>query len=212
MKILGFLGSPHLNGKSGKLLAKALEGAASTGALTQQFNLIKSDIQYCRGCGTCYLKDPELSIGNCPLKDDMHSILQEYINADGYIFSTPVYDMYVPALMKTFLERMIALTYKKADEHARIPDARPGIASHLSKKASIIVTGNCPDELKEVMGDPCFEAYDGHLMIQQVDTVDRLYVGGVENMTEETLANKLQVAYQLGIRLVEALRKTRHNV
>ena len=57
------------------------------------------------------------------------------------------------------------------------------------------------------MGDPCFEAMEGHLIIEQVPTVDRFYVGGVENMTEETFSEKLNESYQLGIRLVEEIEK-----
>lgn len=94
MKILGFLGSPRVNGKSGKLLKKALEGAESRGADTKRYDLINCNIKHCTGCGACFTKKPELLIGKCSLKDDMASILEEYINADGYIFASPVYDMY----------------------------------------------------------------------------------------------------------------------
>ncbi len=212
MKILGFLGSPRLKGKCSKLLDKALEGAASKSAEIKKFELIKYNIQYCRGCGNCYLKKPELSIGICPLKDDMALILEEYTQADGYIFASPVYDMFITALMKTFVERMIALTYKPPSDHAKIPDARTGIAANFTKMASIIITGNCADELREVMGEPCFESFDGHLMIQQVDTVDTFYVGGLEYMTDEIFEKRLDTAYQLGVRLVEKIEKARQHL
>jgi multimeric flavodoxin WrbA len=209
MNILGFLGSPRPQGSCGKLLQKALEGAEAAGAHTKRYDLIKCNIKYCRGCGNCYMHDPQLAIGKCPLKDDVATILDDYVKADGYVYATPVYDMFVTALMKTFLERKIALTYKPKDAIGKLPEPRPGVAKNFMNKASIIVTGNCGDELVEVMGDPCFEAFDGHFMIQQVDSVDRFYVGGLENMSAEAFADRLQKAYQLGFRLVEEIKKAR---
>jgi len=207
MKVIGYLGSPRVSGKCSRLLKSALEGAESAGARTVKVDLIKCNIKYCMGCGNCFLKHPELSIGKCPLKDDMASLLEEYIQADGYIFATPVYDMFVTALMKTFLEREIALTYKEKKAVAKIPAARPGIESHFKKKASIIVTGNVTDEYSEVMADPCFEAFDGHFMIQQVDSVDRYYVGRMEDITEQAFSENLAEAHSLGARLVREIQK-----
>ena len=121
MLILGFLGSPRKNGKCAQLMQKTLDGAASRGAKTKSYNLIDCNIEFCRGCGSCYLNQPELPIGKCPLKDDMHSILEEYIRADGYVFASPVYDVFITALMKQFLERKIMLTYRDRDAYATIP-------------------------------------------------------------------------------------------
>ena len=185
MKILAFMGSPRLKGKCNRLTQKALEGAASAGAEIKNFELIKYNIKYCMGCGKCFLKDPDLTIGICPLKDDVRAILEEYVQADGYIFSSPSYDMFCTALIKTFLERKIALTYKSREDFGKIPAARPGIAQNFMKKASFIVTANCEDYLEEVMGEPCYEAFEAHLLFEEIDTVQKLYCGGVENMTDE---------------------------
>ena len=135
----------------------------------------------------------------------MASILEEYVKADGYIFATPVYDMFVTTLMKKFLERKIALTFREKEAYAKIPAARS--PANFKKMASMIVTGNCTDEYREVMGDPCFEALEAHLIIEQVPTVDKFYVGGVENMTDETFSEKMNESYQIGVRLVEEVEK-----
>ena len=137
----------------------------------------------------------------------MASVLNEYIKADGYVFATPNYDSSITALMKKFLERKIALTYRDADDYGKIGNSR--CPANFTKKASMIVTANCGDELREMMGDPCFELMGGHLMIEQVDTVDQFYVGGVETMTDETWVEKLNEAYRMGIRLVEEIEKAR---
>jgi multimeric flavodoxin WrbA len=174
MKILGLMGSPRLNGKCSKVLKKALEGAESRGAKTKRFDLIKCNIMHCRGCLKCMFENHELPIGKCPLKDDMASILEEYISADGYIFTSAVYESYVTALMKKFMERKGSLGFRDKDVHGKIAAAR--VPAHLKKMASFIVTANCPDEYREVMSDPAFEAMEGQLIVEQVPTVDRLYV------------------------------------
>ncbi len=207
MRVLGFLGSPHVNGKSAKLLKKALEGAASAGAEVKEFDLIKMNIKYCSGCGVCFTTKPELRIGKCSLKDDAPGIFEEYIEADGYIYASPVYDVFVPALMKTFLERKIMLTYRPKELSGKLPESRG--PAMFQKKASIIVTGNCIDEYREVMGDPCFEAYEGHLMIEQIETVDKMYCGGVEILTEEEWNKKFDEAFQMGVRIVQEIEKSR---
>ena len=205
MKILGFLGSPRLNGNCSRLLRKALDGAKSAGAETKLFELINYTIMDCRGCSNCFLNNPELLIGECSLKDDAASILKEYINADGYLFASPVYDVYVTALMKRFLERKIALTYRVPDSGTIMPFSR--VPAHFKKKASMIVTSNCSEEFSEAMGGPCYEAMESHLMLEQVDTVDKLYVGNVETITEKDFSERMNRAYQMGIRLVEEVEK-----
>ena len=207
MLVLGFLGSPKVNGQSGKLLKKALEGAESRGAVTKRYDLIKLNVKYCMGCNTCYHKDPELLIGKCPLKDDMASILEEYVKADGYIFASPVYDANVTALMKTFLERKIMLSYKAPDAYGKLPESR--CPANFKKKAAFIVTGSAVDEFKEVMADPCFEAIEAHLMLEQVDTANEMYVGGIENISQETFSERLNQAFQLGAHIVEEIEKAR---
>jgi multimeric flavodoxin WrbA len=207
MKILGFLGSPRLNGNCSKLLRKALDGAESAGAETKLFELINYNIMDCRGCSNCFLNNPDLLIGECSLKDDAASILEEYIKADGYLFASPVYDGYVTALMKRFLERKIALTYRVPDSGTMLPFSR--VPANFKKKASMIVTGNCSDEFSEEMGGPCYEAMEAHLMLEQVDTVDSLFVGSVETITEEAFSERMNTAYQMGIRLVAEIEKAR---
>jgi len=211
MKILGILGSPRLNGRCAKLLNSALVGAQSTGAEVETFKLIRRNVKYCLGCGNCYTKNPELTIGNCPIKDETQSMLKEYLTYDGYFYASPAYDMFTTALMKTFLERKIAFTYKSPDttSHVTIPGPRPGITQNFKKKASFIVTANVTDELEEVMGEPCYEAFEAHLLFEEIDTYEKLFCGGVERITPEAFQKKRDSAYQMGINIVQEIKKAR---
>jgi len=207
MHIIGFMGSPRLKGICARLLDKTLEGAASTGASVKRFDLIRLNVQHCMGCCKCMFDDPSLPVGRCPLKDDMAAILEEYINADGYILASPVYDGSVTALMKKFMERKIALSHRPEDAYATIGEARS--PADFKKGVAMIVTGNCADEYREIMGDPCFEIMEGHFMIEQVMTTDKLYVGGVENMSDAVRAEREKGAYDMGVRLVAEIEKSR---
>jgi len=211
MKILGILGSPRLKGSCSKLLNRALEGAESAGAETGIFKLIRRDVKNCLGCGNCYTKNPDLPLGICPIKDEAQEMLKEYLTYDGYFFASPAYDMFITALMKTFLERKIAFTHKEPDttDHVTIPEPRPGIAQNFMKKASFIVTANVPDELEEVMGDPCYEAFESHLLFEQIDTYEKLFCGGLERITEEQFNNKMDKAFQMGINIVNEIKRAR---
>ena len=211
MKILGILGSPRLKGSCSKLLNRALEGAKSTGAETAIFKLIKRDVKYCLGCGNCYTKNPDLQLGKCPIKDETQEMLKKYLACDGYFFASPAYDMFTTALMKTFLERKIAFTFKEPDKTGEItmPLPRPGITQDFKKKASFIVTANVADEVEFVMGEPCYEAFESHLQFEEIDTFEKLFCGGMEKMTDEKFDKKLDKAFQMGINIVHEIKKAR---
>ena len=188
MKILAFMGSPRVKGLNGQLLESALKGAASRDAEVKRYDLVKCNIEYCRGCFRCVHENHDLPIGKCPINDDMADILEEYLDADGYIFTTPVYDVGVTAIMKTFLERKFPLFYRKKEETGKIPAAR--VTANFQKKVSFIVTGNCADEFEECMGTPCFEAMESDFFIEQIETVNRFFVGSADDLASETLAEK----------------------
>ena len=107
------------------------------------------------------------------------------------------------------MERKIALGFREKESYGKIAAARAPV--NFKKMASFIVTANCSDEYIEAMGDPAFEAMESHLMIEQVPTVDRFYVGGVENISDEVFSEKLSEAYRLGIRLVEEIEKAQRS-
>jgi len=205
MRILGFMGSPRLNGLCTQFTESTLKGAASKGAEIKQFNIAKYNIKYCRGCYKCVHRNHDLPIGICPMKDDMAGILKEYLEADGYILASPVYDFTVPAVMKAFIERRFALFYKDKGTFG-IPDAR--VKQNFKKKASLIVTGSGRDEYAGI-ADPCFEVMAGHFTVEEIDVVDQLYVGGIHNVDEKRYKEKMEETFNLGVRLVEEIEKAR---
>jgi multimeric flavodoxin WrbA len=205
MKILGFMGSPRTKGLCSQFTESALKGAASRGAAIKQLNLVKYDIKYCRCCYKCVYKHHELPIGKCPLKDDMAGILEEYLEADGYILACPVYDFTVTSVMKAFIERRFPLFYKVKGNRG-VPDAR--VKQHFKKRAFLITTGSAGEEFASI-AEPCFEVMSGHFMIEEIDLVDRLYVGSIHDVDEKRYKEKIEETYTLGVRLVEEIENAR---
>jgi len=207
MKIVGFMGSPRVRGLNAQLIASALKGAESRGAETKRYDLIKCNINYCTGCFKCIFENHVLPFGRCTLKDDMAGILEDYCQADGYILSSPVYDVGMTALMKTFIERKFPLFFKDKEDTITLPAARR--PAHYLKKGAMFVTANARDEYREVMGTPTFESMEYDFMIEQVEIIEKFYVGGAHVMTEERLTRHLNDAYTIGARLVESIEDAR---
>ena len=44
-------------------------------------------------------------------------------------------------------------------------------------------------------------------MLEEITTQKKLFVGGMTTITDETFSKKVEKAYQLGINLVEAIKK-----
>ncbi len=106
MKITVFNGSPRgRTSNSHKITEPLLEGAREAGAETQEIFLIEKEIKYCRGCFACWGETP----GVCIIKDDMAALIDLYLDSDYVGMATPVYGMYMTALMKNFWDRMLPL-------------------------------------------------------------------------------------------------------
>lgn len=106
MKIVGILGSPHKNGGSAALLNVALKGAEKEGAHTEFYSVYDGEIKPCAGC--IHDEDPYCKFP-CIFDDFGKLLLQKIYEADGIIFSTPVY-WYAPSgALKNLIDRMTCL-------------------------------------------------------------------------------------------------------
>jgi multimeric flavodoxin WrbA len=99
LKILAICGSPH-KGNSYSALNTINENYATIDYKIMMLHEL--NLEQCRGCYVCVLQGEQ----NCPLKDDRDMIIKEILDADGIVFSTPVYVNHVCALMKNFIDRL----------------------------------------------------------------------------------------------------------
>lgn len=104
-KIIGVCGVQRKSGFSSSsfLLSEALKAAEEEGAETSQIRLIDYNILQCEGCGHC------LSNRHCPLldrkEDQFKQLFDICMEADGFIFSSPVYALSLPSIWKNWIDR-----------------------------------------------------------------------------------------------------------
>ena len=103
MKILGLSCSPRKSGNTEILVGEALNGAQSEGAEIELFSLAGKEIKPCDGCYACR------ETGECHINDDMQTIYQKLVEADGIIFGTPIYFYSMTSQAKALIDRTIVL-------------------------------------------------------------------------------------------------------
>jgi len=105
MKILAICGSPR-KGNSYKALESIKESFPNIEI--KVLMLGKLNFELCRGCYGCVIRGED----KCPVKDEKDMILQEIMDTDGLILSSPVYSHMVSALMKNFFDRFGYLAHR----------------------------------------------------------------------------------------------------
>lgn len=138
MKIVLVNGSPRGRAGNTQIMADAfLQGAQAAGAEIVKVFLAEKQIQYCRGCFSCWMVTP----GQCVLDDDMKSILTEAAGADVLVLASPLYIDTVSGLLKVFLERLVV----KGDPH--FSKTTNGESRHWQKPGEktprLVMISNC---------------------------------------------------------------------
>ena len=124
MRILGLVASYRKMGNSEVLVRVALKAAEEGGAKTELLRLTDLDIRPCKGCMACLFKGER-----CAIKDDMPSLLDALVEADGLIVGAPTYILAPPGIVKMATDRLIELMH---------PDRLRGLAAR--RRASGILT------------------------------------------------------------------------
>ena len=106
MKVLGVLGSPHKTGGSAQLLLAALKGAEREGAKTELVSVYDGEVKPCIGC--IHDEEPQCKFP-CIFEDYGKIILEKIYEADGIIFSTPIYWFAPSGQLKNLIDRMTSL-------------------------------------------------------------------------------------------------------
>ena len=100
IQILGVSGSPRIDGNTMQLLKEALDAARDEENVeTELITLADKDIKPCDGCRSCR------TTKECHIRDDMVSVFDKMVSADGIILATPVYFGSATSQIKALIDR-----------------------------------------------------------------------------------------------------------
>ncbi|MCI8594455.1 MAG: flavodoxin family protein [Oscillospiraceae bacterium] len=104
--VLAINGSPRRGGSTAQMLASALKGAQSAGAVTEIVHL--SDLQF-SGCTSCFackrLGSP--CFGSCGWQDELTPVLSKILTADAVVIGSPIYFGDVTGMVRNLTERLL---------------------------------------------------------------------------------------------------------
>jgi len=100
-KIVGLIGSPRKLGNS-ELMVKEISRNIPVEHELLLINLVKMNLKPCTGCYQCLFK-----AGECPLKDDMSTVIETLRGADGVILAAPTYFLGAYGTVKVFTDRSL---------------------------------------------------------------------------------------------------------
>ena len=116
MKILSIVSSFRMDGNTGRvvsLIEDQLQKEAQKRKIsleTERITLGRTDVGTCRGCRLCFDKGERF----CPLKDDLLSVRDKMLEADGYLIASPVYVEDVNGTLKNWIDRMAFFCHRPA--------------------------------------------------------------------------------------------------
>ena len=128
MKILGISGGTP-NGNNDAMCKQALMGAQEAGTEIAFINLNKLNIQHCTGCKACVMGLFSGKGSLCSLKDDFNWLLDQMYDADGIVWSVPVFEKGATGLFHTITDRFgprmdrgnVTIASKISAEHGGAP-------------------------------------------------------------------------------------------
>ncbi len=181
MKILGISCSPRKKGNTVSLLEETLRGAAEHGANVELFSVSGKNIRGCDGCYACFTK------GECHIQDDMQSLYEKLIGADGIVFGSPIYTYGMTAQAKAIMDRTFALN-------------KPG-KSLVNKVAGVIVVAGSLG-LIDVLKDFYF-----FTTIKRMLPANFVAAYATEKRDAKKLEEGMKAAFRLGKEIVQLVDK-----
>lgn len=199
VKVCGIVGSPKKNGNVDLLVSQVLKGAHSQGAKTNKIYLNDLNIKPCQSCGV----DPYPKL--CLYDDDMKTIYNTLKSHDAIVVGSPVYFDTVSAQTKLMIDRCNCLM-----PYTKRPDGTSGFERRIKKrkKGVFIAVAGTDQEFNTIQAT--LKGFFNWANVELIEVI--LYaheddeLGGVKDKKE-----KMDQAFQIGVRLVQSPLKTNTN-
>jgi multimeric flavodoxin WrbA len=190
--ILGICGSGRKEGNTGALVEEVLK---ATGAETEFIWLIDINLGYCTGCMRCVFE------GNCWQPDGMTNMLyKKMLDCEAIVLGSPCYYGEVSGLVKSFMDRSIALGYMGIGKESENP--MHGRKPLVGKPAAVVsaVAGHGVEHTLDTM--------EKFLKYGELQVVGKLgAVAGMDDVREKP--DIMEQARALGVKIKEALKVKR---
>ncbi len=138
-KIIAIVGSYRKSGITDQTVDVILEAVRQKGGQAEKIFLPDKHIEFCTNCRKCTADNLEKRRGKCIFKDDMEEILSKIDEASGLVFASPVNFGDMTAIMKRFIERLVAYSYWPWTE--KFPKPR---INERNKKAILVTSSAAP--------------------------------------------------------------------
>jgi len=195
VKITALVGSYRKGGVIDATVDAILASAREQGAEVSKINLIDREIEFCRNCRTCTQAGGKQR-GECPIVDDMNSILDEIERSDAIVLASPTNCGSVTAVMQRFRERLVCFAHWPWG--AGIPKLR----NPLKNKRAVVVASSAAPALIARLLTPVVK-----LLKQSADTLGArtgavLFVGlAARQSRQKPGAQTIRKARRLGVKL-----------
>jgi multimeric flavodoxin WrbA len=177
-KILVLYGSPRLNGNSEALGDSFVEGAKENHNEITSFHVANMNIHGCLGCYKGG-KDP---LHPCVIKDDMDKIYPHLVDADIFVFVSPMYYWSFSSQMKAVIDRSMAIG--EAGSHG------------LDHKKAIVLMSSEDEGEKNFA--PVMGMIKEWFSYYKWDPLGIINMGGVLQSNDHLGRKELKEAYELG--------------
>ncbi len=205
MNVVAISGSYRRGRITDQLVAEILRAVTDRGGRTEWIHLLGRKIEFCTNCRNCTQNPSDYPRGQCVLHDEMSEILDHIDAADAVVLAAPTNFFNVTALMRRFIERLVAYAYwpwKQGGPKGRIK--KP------TKKAVLVSSSACPEFLARLM-------LRGGLRILKVAAqcvgarvVNTVFVGLVPGKDDDQLTEKeKRRAYAAGLKLMSGSSTSR---
>ena len=175
-----------------------LKGAAARGAETVKIDLMDKHIEFCTNCRSCTQTKGAGTPGECVQDDDMAAILAEISSADALVLASPVNIGTVTAVMKRFIERLVALAYWPWGKPA--PEYR---MTGAGKYAITVTSSACPALLGRILMPATLRLLKTAAKLMGAKVRKSLYFGLAAGSADAALSERSRLkAYKAGEKLV----------
>ena len=181
MKILTINGSYRKGKTIDTLIDKAIEGIkqVDSSAEVEKIYLKDKNVKYCTNCMTCHDDNPDKPYARCVIQDDMQEIYPKMVEADAYIFGSPVNCGTETAVMKTFLERIVWVFSKPGNKPLK---GCPNPRTNKKKVAMFIISSGIIPPALRWFCDDASRHFDSTLKACfETKIVSSMYAGAIRN-------------------------------